>query len=65
VSNQEKLQNGSSMPNATTTDEGQQNLENCLTALDQSGEPGLQEALDRLYPRIVRKPILGGNSWAL
>jgi len=30
--------------------EAQRNLETCLEALDQGGEEGLEQALDKLYP---------------
>jgi hypothetical protein len=32
-------------------DEAELNLERCLEALDERGEPGLQAELDRLYPQ--------------
>lgn len=60
--NQEKLPVASLMHSANAErDEAQENLEHCLTGLDQTGEAGLQKALDRIYPRtgIVRKSLGG------
>ncbi len=49
--------------------EARENLVRCLDGLDQKGEAGLQEALDRIYPTtgLVRKPMGGpfSSSYAL
>lgn len=34
--------------------EARRNLERCLKALDEKGEAGLQDELDRLYPQTAR-----------
>jgi hypothetical protein len=43
------------LPSASSTpsdvDEAKENLVQCLEGLDQRGAAGLQEALDRIYPR--------------
>ena len=48
----EKLQDESSTPSGDL--EAKANLEQCLTALDQEGEPGLQRELERVHPNQGR-----------
>jgi hypothetical protein len=58
MSNPEKLPAASSTP--SDLDEAQENLVRCLEGLDQRGEAGLQEALDRIYPATgLRRVPLG------
>ena len=61
MSEQEKLRAGYLPLSAKEIDEAEENLVGCLDAYDQNGEEGLQESLDRIYPRppLVRKPIPG------
>lgn len=61
-SDQETLPTASSTPSANADlDEAQTNLEHCLTGLDQNGEAGLQNALNRIYRStgLVRNPLGG------
>ena len=50
MSNQEKLQNGSSPHSAQEIQEAEDNLTRCLEAFDQRGEEGFNDEWERINP---------------